>query len=416
MWLSVAALLLCVCMSAFFSASETAYSSMNKVRLKTIEGHQRAKAQLALKLGEDYDNLLMTILVGNNIVNIAGTAISTVLFTNLLSGNAGATVSTVVMTVVILIFGEISPKSLAKENAETVAMFAARPLYVIGKILVPLGLFFKMWKKILRKVFRPRDDESIIEAELITMVDEATDEGDMDIGESELIRSAIAFNDRDALDIMTPRVDVTGLEDTATDEEAGELFRMTDYSRLPVFHEDLDHIVGVLNEKDFHKMKHLGESDIRKIMKAPVFAPATLQISKLLKLFQETQTHLVVLLDEYGGTEGIVTMEDVLEQLVGEIYDEHDDVDELISQREDGSCGFDGSIRLEDLLEQYGISDSFEADTVGGWAAEMLKKIPEEGDHFEYHGLHCTVTGMEKRRVTQVTINGQYLSENEGGD
>lgn len=413
MWLSLAALLLCVCMSAFFSASETAYSSVNKVRLKTIEGSKRSKAQLALKLSEDYDNLLMTILVGNNIVNIAGTAIATVMFTNLINGDAGATVSTVVMTVVILIFGEISPKSLAKENAERVAMFAARPLFIIGKILVPLGIFFRMWKSLLHKVFRPRDDESIIEAELITMVDEATDEGDMDIGESELIRSAIGFNDRDALDIMTPRVDVTGLEDTATDEEAADTFRMTDYSRLPVFHEDLDHIIGVLNEKDFHKMNYLGETDIKKMMKAPVFAPATLQISKLLKLFQETQTHLVVLLDEYGGTEGIVTMEDVLEQLVGEIYDEHDDVDELISQQEDGSCSFDGSIRLEDLLEQYGISNQFDADTVGGWAAEMLKKIPEEGDRFDYYGLNCTVTGMDKRRVTQVTVSGEYAHQNE---
>lgn len=413
MWLSLAALLLCVCMSAFFSASETAYSSVNKVRLKTIEGSKRSKAQLALKLSEDYDNLLMTILVGNNIVNIAGTAIATVMFTNLINGDAGATVSTVVMTVVILIFGEISPKSLAKENAERVAMFAARPLFIIGKILVPLGLFFRMWKSLLHKVFRPRDDESIIEAELITMVDEATDEGDMDIGESELIRSAIGFNDRDALDIMTPRVDVTGLEDTATDAEAADTFRMTDYSRLPVFHEDLDHIIGVLNEKDFHKMNYLGETDIKKMMKAPVFAPATLQISKLLKLFQETQTHLVVLLDEYGGTEGIVTMEDVLEQLVGEIYDEHDDVDELISQQEDGSCSFDGSIRLEDLLEQYGISNQFDADTVGGWAAEMLKKIPEEGDRFDYYGLNCTVTGMDKRRVTQVTVSGEYAHQNE---
>ena len=411
MWLSLAALLLCVCMSGFFSASETAFSCMNKVRLKTIEGSKRKKAQLALKLGEDYDNLLMTILVGNNIVNIAATAISTVLFTKLINGNAGATVSTVVMTVVILIFGEISPKSLAKENAESVAMFAARPLLIIGKVLIPLGLFFKMWKKVLQRLFQPQDDESIIEAELITMVDEATDEGDMDIGESELIRSAIEFNDQDALDIMTPRVDVTGLEDIATDKEAAETFRQTDYSRLPVFHEDLDHIVGVLNEKDFHKMSYLGETDIKKMMKPPVFAPATLQVSKLLKLFQQTQTHLVVLLDEYGGTEGIVTMEDVLEQLVGEIYDEHDDVDELISQKEDGSCIFDGSIRLEDMLEQYGISDRFDADTVGGWAAEMLEKIPEEGDSFTYHGLNCSVTAMEKRRVTQVTISGQYLQE-----
>lgn len=405
----VLALILCLGMSAFFSASETAYSAVNKIRLKTVEGPQKKKAETALALAEDYDRLLMAILVGNNIVNIAAASISTLLFTELLKGNAGATVSTVVMTVLVLIFGEISPKTLAKESPERVAMAFAGSLKILCKVLSPLGLFFKSWKKMLRKIFKKKDnEESIVEAELMTIVDEARHEGDMDEGEGELIRSAIEFNDQDALSIMTPRVDVTALEDTATPEEAADVFRQTGYSRLPVYHEDMDHITGILHEKDFYKATYDGVRDIRQIMHDPVFAPANLQISKLLKLFQETKSHQVVLLDEYGGTEGIVTMEDVLEELVGEIYDEHDDVDVDVAVMDDGSVIIDGGVQLEELLERYQIPDTFEADTVGGWAAEMLERIPKEGDLFELNGLRCEVVAMDKRRVASIKIVGEY--------
>lgn len=390
---------------------------MNRVRLKTTEGPKKKKAQLVLKLDEDYDRVLMTILVGNNIVNIAGAAIATVLFTQLIGdGDAGATVSTVVMTVIVLIFGEISPKCLAKENAENVAMAVAQPLAVIMKILTPLNFLFKEWKKLLARIIKPPIDENIIEEELITMVDEARDDGNMDDNESELIRSAIEFGNQDAQGIMTPRVDVTGIEDTASTAEAAEIFRQTAYSRLPVYHEDMDHIIGILNEKDFNVMTYQGESDIGKMMKSPVFAPVSVPISNLLKLLQETKSHMVVLLDEFGGTEGIVTMEDVLEELVGEIYDEHDDIDEAISLREDGACQFDGGVQLEELLEKYGFSEEFEADTVGGWASEMLGKIPAVGDSFEYRGLHCEVTEMDKRRVKEVTVSGEPDHENDDED
>lgn len=417
LWLIIP-LIVCIALSGFFSASETAFSTMNRVRLKTIEGTKRKKAQLALKLGEDYDKLLMTILLGNNIVNIAGTAIATVFFTGLLmgDGDAGATVSTIVMTIVILIFGEISPKCLAKENAEGVAMALARPLAVVMKILSPLSYLFKEWKKLLSKVTRTQKGDSIIEAELITMVDEARDEGNMDDSESELIRSAIEFGDLDAQGIMTPRVDVTGIEDTATTDEIAEVFRNTAYSRLPVYHEDMDHIIGVLNEKDFNLMTYQGNDNIQEMMKPPVFAPLSVPIPNLLKLLQKEKSHMVILLDEFGGTEGIVTMEDILEELVGEIYDEHDDVDEAISTQEDGSVLFDGGVRLEELLEKYGIGEQFEADTVGGWTAEMLGKIPSAGDSFEYRGLHCEVTGMEKRRVTEVKINGELIEDEDDND
>ena len=417
MWLIIP-LVVCVAMSGFFSASETAFSTMNHVRLKTIEGEKRKNAQLALKLGEDYDKLLMTILLGNNIVNIAGTAIATVFFTQLLQndGDAGATVSTIVMTIVILIFGEISPKCLAKEHAEGVAMSLARPLSVIMKILTPLIYLFKEWKKLISRVFKSEKDDSIIEAELITMVDEAREEGDMDDSESELIRSAIEFGNQDAQGIMTPRVDVTGIEDTATVGEIAEIFRQTAYSRLPVYHEDMDHVVGILNEKDFNLMTYQGTEDIQKMMKSPVFAPASVPVNDLLKLLQRTKSHMVVLLDEFGGTEGIVTMEDVLEELVGEIYDEHDDVDEAISLQDDGSILYDGGVQLEELLEEFGIGEQFDADTVGGWTSEMLGRIPSVGDSFDYRGLHCEVTGMDKRRVTEVKISGELIEDDNEED
>lgn len=417
MWLIIP-LVVCVAMSGFFSASETAFSTMNHVRLKTIEGEKRKNAQLALKLGEDYDKLLMTILLGNNIVNIAGTAIATVFFTQLLQndGDAGATVSTIVMTIVILIFGEISPKCLAKEHAEGVAMSLARPLSVIMKILTPLIYLFKEWKKLISRVFKSEKDDSIIEAELITMVDEAREEGDMDDSESELIRSAIEFGNQDAQGIMTPRVDVTGIEDTATVGEIAEIFRQTAYSRLPVYHEDMDHVVGILNEKDFNLMTYQGTEDIQKMMKSPVFAPASVPVNDLLKLLQRTKSHMVVLLDEFGGTEGIVTMEDVLEELVGEIYDEHDDVDEAISLQDDGSILYDGGVQLEELLKEFGIGEQFDADTVGGWTSEMLGRIPSVGDSFDYRGLHCEVTGMDKRRVTEVKISGELIEDDNEED
>ncbi len=403
MWILLAALFLCVALSAFFSSSETAYSAASRVKLKTMQSEGNRRAALALALAEDYDRLLTTILVGNNIVNIAGTSIATVLFTAWV-GNMGATVSTVVMTVLILIFGEVSPKALAKESPERIAMAVAPWLNMLIRILEPVNALFRLWRKLLSKVFKPQEDESHIEAELMTMVDEAENEGDMDEHEGDLIRSAIEFNDQDVLSIMTPRVDVTALEDTATMEAAADVFRESGFSRIPVYHEDMDHVVGILHEKDFYVMQHAGCRDITKIMAKPVMAPSTLKISKLLKMFQQTKTHMVIVLDEFGGTEGIVTMEDVLEELVGEIYDEHDIVSQDVIPLEDGSCLVDGSMQLSELLESLEVADTFEAETVGGWAAEVMGCIPAVSALFETELLRGQVTQMEKRRVTQVRV------------
>ena len=405
LWL---ALILCIILSAFFSATETAFSAANRVRLKTVEGPRKRKAQLTLKLLEKYDSLLTTVLIGNNVVNIAGTAIATILFTTrIMRGSAegaGATVASAVMTVLVLFLGEVGPKTLAKQQPEKFAMAVAPILGVLMVLLKPLDLLFSLWRKMLARLVKPEPEETQIEEELMTMIDEAQTEGDIEEDEGELIRSAIEFNDQDASDIMTPRVDVTAIEDTATAEEAAELFRKTWYSRIPVYHEDLDHIVGILNEKDFYKMTHDGCTDITKIMKEPVFAPASLSISNLLKQFRATQTHLMILLDEYGGTEGIVTMEDVLEELVGEIYDEHDEVEEDIVEQEDGTMIVDGNMQLQELLDKHDLENKYDADTVGGWAGEMLEKVPEVGDTFRLENHEFTVTEMDGFRVTKVQV------------
>ena len=400
----IAALAFCVALSAFFSASETAFTSANRVRLKTMSQSGDKRAELALTLGEDYDRLLTTILVGNNIVNIAGTALATVLFTAWVGG-MGATVSTVVMTVLILIFGEVSPKTIAKESPEKFAMFAAPVLRALRAVLTPVNALFIRWKKLLQRLFKPDAAGSHVEAEIMTLVDEAEHEGDMDAHEGELIRSAIEFNDdRDILSVLTPRVDVTALEDTAAMEEAADLFRETGYSRVPVYHEDMDHIVGILHEKDFYLKAHEGCQSITEIMAPPVWAPSTLKLTKLLKLFQAEKTHMVIVVDEFGGTEGIVTMEDVLEELVGEIYDEHDEEESEVVTMDDGSWLVDGGMQLSELLEMAGVEDVYNADTVGGWAAEVMGCIPFVGAAFETDELRGLVTEMAKRRVTRLRI------------
>ena len=415
-WAMIAALAVCVALSAFFSASETAFTSANRVRLKTMSQAGDKRAELALSLAEDYDRLLTTILVGNNIVNIAGTALATVLFTAWV-GRMGATVSTVVMTVLILIFGEVSPKTIAKESAEKFAMAAAPSLKALCTILTPVNELFKGWKRLLQRLFKPESQSGHVEAEIMTLVDEAEHEGDLDEHEGDLIRSAVEFNDdRDILSVLTPRVDVTALEDTASIDEAANLFRESGYSRVPVFHEDMDHIVGILHEKDFYAMAYQGCQSITEIMKPPVWAPSTLKLTKLLKLFQQEKSHIVIVVDEFGGTEGIVTMEDVLEELVGEIYDEHDEEEREVVALEDGSWLVDGGMQLSELLEMAGVEDVYAADTVGGWAAEVMGCIPFVGAAFETDELRGLVTQMEKRRVTRLRVWKQSPAPQDGAE
>lgn len=391
-----------VMLSAYFSATETAFSTFNRVRMKTRAEDGDRRAALVLLLEAQYDRLLSTILVGNNIVNILLTAVATVFFVTHL-GDGGATVSTVVVTVVVLIFGEISPKSLAKDHADAFARFSAPLLRVVMLLLWPINRVFSGWKRLLQVIFKSPDETGVTEEELLTIVDEAEQGGALGEEESELIRRAISFNDREAVDILIPRVDVAGIPADATADEMGEVFAETGFSRLPVYEETMDHIVGVVHMKDYDRTRAQGASPTA-IMQPAVFVPPTVKIRVLLRQLQQEKSHLAVVSDEYGGTLGIVTMEDILEELVGEIWDEHDDVVQNIRPAEDGGFIVLGATELQEMMERFGCETTCEASTVSGWVMEALGRIPAVGDTFTADGLTATVTGMDANHPEEIRI------------
>ena len=400
----IVALLFLVAMSGYFSATETAFTSLNRVRLKSRADAGDRRAARTLELAEDYDKLLSTILIGNNIVNNVATTIGAVLFIKLIDDVRGPTVSAVVLTVVILIFGEVSPKSLAKESPERFAMFSAPLLRLFEVILTPLTVLFGLWKRLLSKVFRKTDDGGITEEELVTMVDQAESEGGLDQHESRLIRSAIEFNDLEADEILTPRVDIVAVEDTDSMDEIAQAFAESGYSRLPVYHEDIDDIVGVIHEKDFHAARYRGQTDVTGIMGPMLYTTGNTKISELLRILQREKAHMVIVVDEYGGTEGLVTLEDIVEELVGEIWDEHDEVIEEFKKQEDGSYLISCSADLTDLFDLFKIRGECDSNTISGWVMEQIGRIPEEGDRFQAEGLDVTVTKVDHRRVLEIRV------------
>lgn len=396
----------CLVLSAFFSATETAFSSLNRTRMKSMAEHGDKRAEATLALAERYDELLSTILVGNNVVNIALSSLGTLFFVAMM-GTAGAGVSTAVITVVVLIFGEISPKSLAKESPEKFAMLVTPIIGMLVALLKPINWLFSQWKKLLRKLIKTEAETGFTSDELMTIVEEAKQEGGMNAEESELLKSAIEFHDLDVGDILTPRVRVEGVELSSTPNEAADQFEQSGYSRLPVYEETLDHIVGVIHQKDFYNRMRKGNSfHLADIMKKPVYVPSSAKISDTLKLLQKTQIQMAVVADEYGGTEGIVTMEDILEELVGEIWDEHDEVEEPFRFSDNGrSCTVLGSADPEELFERLGIEDETEASTVSGWVMEKTEKIPQEGDSFEFGGWKAQVLRADDRYVQEIQFN-----------
>ncbi len=405
---STTMILVLVCLvflSAYFSATETAFSSLNRIRLKNMASGGNRRAQTALSLSENYDELLSTILVGNNIVNIASASIATTLFVAALGGSAGPTVSTVVMTVVVLIFGEVSPKSLAKENAESFAMFSAPLLRVLVVVLKPVNFLFTQLKKGLHKIFRVKSDYSMTDSELLTIVEEAEQGGGIDEDEGAMLRNVIEFDDIEAIDIMTPRVDVEAVSFDAKKDDVAALFRSTGFSRLPVYKETIDSIIGVIHEKDFYSFVWDTQQEIDSIIKPAEFIPPSMKVSALLKSLQQSKSHIAVIIDEFGGTEGIVTLEDVLEELVGEIWDEHDRVVQQGFQKvKEGEYRVFCSADLDDLFEFFHISCETEASTINGWILENLDRIPAEGDVFAYQGLTFTVARVENNRTEEVLV------------
>ena len=401
------ALVILVAFSAFFSASETAFSSLNQIRLKSRAEDGDPSAARVLAMSEQYDKLLSTILIGNNIVNIAAASIGTVLFTRLLDPQRGATVSTIVLTVVVLIFGEVTPKSLAKEMPERVATAVSPFLSLLMLLLSPLTWLFTQWKKLLGHFIHSGEADTITEGELMTMVSEAESDGELTDRESQLIRSAIEFDDVEVEEILTPRVDVVAVEDTTSLEELAQTFAESGYSRLPVYHDNIDNIIGVVHEKDFYLAKLKKAATVEELVVPTLYTTGTTQISQLLRTLREQHHHMAVVVDEYGGTEGIITLEDILEELVGEIWDEHDEVTEDFRQQSDGSWLVAGSASVDDLFETLDLpeDEDIDSNTVNGLVQEKTRHLPKVGDHFTLDHFEGVVTRTARRRVTEVRLS-----------
>ena len=399
-------LVILVAFSAFFSASETAFSSLNQIRLKSRADDGDRTAARVLAMSEQYDKLLSTILIGNNIVNIAAASIGTIIFTKMLGAERGATVSTMVLTIVVLIFGEVTPKSLAKEMPETVATAVAPVLSLLMLVLTPLTWLFSQWKRLLNHFVHSSESDTITEGELMTMVSEAENDGELTDRESELIRSAFEFDDVEVEEILTPRVDVVAVADDISLEELAQTFAESGYSRLPVYHGTIDNIIGVVHEKDFYIARLKKATKIDDLVAPTLYTTGSTQISQLLRTLREQHHHMAVVVDEYGGTEGIITLEDILEELVGEIWDEHDEVTEDFRKQSDGSWLVSGSASVDDLFETLDLPEDEDIDstTVNGLVQEKTCHLPKVGDHFSLGEYDGVVTRTARRRVTEVRL------------
>ena len=396
-----------VLLSGYFSATETAFFSTNKIRLKALAGDGNKRAKKVLKILDDFDSLLATILIGNNLVNIAATAIATILFIDILGNEElGTTVATIVTTIAVLIFGEITPKSLAKNSPESFAMFSSPIISFCMTFFKPLNWCISMWQKLVYKFVKADDDRGVTEEELITMVEEAHNDGEIDQNESELIRNAIEFDDIEVEDIYTSRVDLVAIDIEDSIEEISEQFEKG-FSRLPVYRDTTDNIIGVLNQKDFAIMRRTNQS-LSSVMTEPIFVVPSMKISELLRILQSKKSHMAIILDEFGGTVGIVTLEDILEELVGEIWDEHDTVVEPFVKISDNKYKVRSTAGLDDMFELFGMSEELDHSTVGGWVVEEFGKIPRVGEEFTFGPLEVCVSKRDPRRVAEVIVTKLY--------
>ena len=407
------AMILLVALSAFFSATETAYTSFNRIKLKSLAASGNRSAAKVLKLDEKYERLLTAILVGNNIANISLTTISTMFFMKLfsekLSDDAIAAVSTAVVTIVILIFGEISPKAIAKDHADGYVLSTHGRISFLITILFPITIAFSAWKKLLNIIFKSDKREATTEDELITMVDEAEHDGGLDEDESELIRSAIEFSDLTAGEVLTPRIDIVAVTDGTDMREIMMMFFETGFSRLPVIGDSIDDIKGVLHEKDFFYAYNTGKTDLTQFYQKPLYISKHHKVDDLLRDLQNEKCHMAFVIDEFGGLMGIVTMEDIIEELIGDVYDEHDEVETLMVPGEDGSLTVDCSASLDDMFDyfdlKYDDDDSDKPLTVNGWVQKHFEGIPDEGESFIYNDtLEVTVVKCDEKMVKEVVI------------
>ncbi len=409
-------LILLVFVSAFFSAAETAYTSANKIRLRSRAENGSKKAARALAIIERYDKTLTTILIGNNIVNILTSALATVMFISLL-GERGTAVSTAVVTVVVLIFGEILPKTIAKIHAEKFACAISGIMKFLTVVFTPLSAVFILLQKGVSRIFRVRDEEvSMTEQELMQIIDEIEDEGVLEEQESELVRSALEFDETLVSAIITPRVNVVAAEINTGVDEMRDLFLREGYSRIPVYEKTIDHIVGIVKHKDFFEMLVRGENFyVRDVVKETLFVPSLMKISDVLRQMQRRKIHLAAVVDQYGGTEGIVTMEDIMEELVGEIWDESDEITAPVKFINDSVFETRGDVTRNDFNRYF--EDRFEivsdSNTVGGWIYELFGRIPNEGESVTTDDFRITVESLDDLRVGKLRFEILKKQEDE---
>ena len=401
--LSIIIILICLVLSGYFSATETALSTFNKTKIKTLAEKGNKKAQKVLDTSEKYDRMLSTILIGNNVVNILSASLATLLFVKWINETTGPSVSTLVMTVIVLIFGEITPKTLAKERPEAFSMFSVSFLNFLMIILAPFSYIFKKWQDLISKVFKAKDDEGITEEELITLVEEAEEDGNITDDESELIKSAIEFGDLEVIDIFTPRVDIFALPKEATYQEIDEAFANNAYSRLPIYDEYIDNIVGIIFYKDFYQAEK-ENFKLENIIKEPMYVLKHKLVKELLKDFQANKQHFAVVADEFGSVAGIVTMEDILEEIVGEIWDEYDEIFEEIKQVSENVYIISGKTNVDKVFELFDITKELETVTVNGWISSELKSLPIRGTKLDVENLHIEVIKMKGRRIDSIKV------------
>ena len=408
MYIQIIIMAVCLLMSAYFSATETAFSTLSKTKLKTLVEKGNKRAALALKISENYDRLISTILIGNNLVNILLSAIATVFVIDLLVNttyeNLATTISTAVVTVVVLIFGEITPKSVAKIRPEGFAMFSAPLMQFFIWILIPFSALFSLWTKLIAKIFRVKADNKMSQEELLMLVEEVQEEGSIDDEEGDLLRNAINFTEQKAEDILTHRVDLEGFDIETPMEEIGQIFEDSRFSRLLVYEESIDKIVGVLHSKDVFTAHGLTDKPLEDLITPPLFIHKGERIDDLLRELQNNKSHLAVVLDEYGGTLGIVTMEDILEELVGDIWDEHDEVVEDYKEISENTFRIDCGGSLEDFCEFFDLDIESDNITINGWIMEAMDKIPACGDRFSFENLDITVTETDYHRVSTIQV------------
>ncbi len=410
-------MVVCLVLSAYFSATETAFSCANKTRLRALAERGNKKAELAVSLAEKYDRLISTILIGNNIVNITLSSVATLFFIDALKNTSAesyaATISTAVATVAVLIFGEITPKSIANDFPEKFAMFSAPFIKLLIWILMPLNFIFSAWKKLVGKLFKVEDEDNIAQEELLMMVEEAEQEGDIDTDEGDLLRNAIEFSDLKAEDILTHRVDLEALPIDSAKKEIAQKFTETRFSRIPIYEDNIDNIIGVIHQKDFYVGSGITTAPIKEIISPVLFIHQSEMADDLLRKLQKEKSHIAVVVDEYGGTLGIVTMEDILEQLVGDIWDEHDEVIEEFKELDENNFIIDCGMNLDDFCEEFDIEVESDSVSVGGWVAEQIGNIPDAGDSFTFENLVITVTHADAHRADQIKVERKALAEEE---